>query len=1027
MKKFFGILLAFVLISNFVFAEENVAAVQSLSENEIKFTGWKTAQTEHFDFIFEEASRKDAEVYAQYADDAWNKIAKIYAAPQDKTKIYITGRTNTVNAYTYFSPTEIMMFTTPIMVPDFTFRDDWHKLFFTHELVHIANVNFEGKSKVASKIFGPITRTLDLAGVPGWALEGLTTVLETELTNGGRGRSPYFELMYKAPTLDNAFISYSDIGLEVEPPRGQTYVMGYLIMRSIADRWGLQALSDIERNRSFTVSWEDSVRLVTGETAEDIYKDVRIALAKKYSSERSIPEGIIISPRGTGTYYYKPAIVNDDGTIITIRKSASQDNAVVKLDPSAKYGRNFIEDTNPEKDLNTVMRETILFTGNFSDSLAVTADENGNIYASMAFQRNDRMPGNEVEYALFKWNKKTGLKQLTKKHSLFQPSVSRDGKTLVAVEQNGLETKIVQVNVETGEIKNLIDENKISFVQPSVNKDGSKITFLALDNVRPKVAVASAENNFSSYEVFANGEGVITDPAYPSWNSDGNLTYTSNARGRLEVFEAENSNGKYISTPVVSDPIGATWAYKNEKGIYYSSYASTGSVIKMKPLTEWGIVPEKDGPSAAGKIICFGNLENDYPEYKPYVIPSEVEVADDEENKDVEKTNKDKNTKTPVAVRGKKILHRTEENMKFAENSNSTVVTLQNEKKYIPLPEPYLYTPFVDIAYSGTNNKKINFGVNYTALFLTPNIQMNSGFMALSASYFPELNNFNAEFDYFTQIGSSQLNLIAKRDFLNVKDLDGVYNFTESNNFIADFHLPFVHKMQNKNEIYFGAFISASDVLSRKDNEVFSITSELPYENTIFSTAGLDFKLSKNIEKDIVKSVEAKAYGIGYFSIEDSLALFGVEAKISYTSGGNNFKYNLSVAGRYTDFPSDTIFTTSESNLTGFINDWTYPGRVVFHIGAVKPNFLLQGLNFSLFTEQLISFGTNTITSNTPTSDGLFNLSIDNPLLLGAELSVQGGYNFYVATGYSLLVDFLSEQIVDDSVYLKVVFNGFEF
>ena len=135
----------------------------------------------------------------------------------------------------------------------------------------------------------------------------------------------------------------------------------------------------------------------------------------------------------------------------------------------------------------------------------------------------------------------------------------------------------------------------------------------------------------------------------------------------------------------------------------------------------------------------------------------------------------------------------------------------------------------------------------------------------------------------------------------------------------------------------------------------------------------------------------------------------------------------MSVAGRYTDFPSDTIFTTSESNLTGFINDWTYPGRVVFHIGAVKPNFLLQGLNFSLFTEQLISFGTNTITSNTPTSDGLFNLSIDNPLLLGAELSVQGGYNFYVATGYSLLVDFLSEQIVDDSVYLKVVFNGFEF
>ena len=75
-------------------------------------------------------------------------------------------------------------------------------------------------------------------------------------------------------TLDNAFIPYQQIGLEEVPPHGQAYVMGYLILQSIVDRWGIEALGDIERNHAASGSWEESVKLVTGCTPADIFKDV---------------------------------------------------------------------------------------------------------------------------------------------------------------------------------------------------------------------------------------------------------------------------------------------------------------------------------------------------------------------------------------------------------------------------------------------------------------------------------------------------------------------------------------------------------------------------------------------------------------------------------------------------------------------------------------------------------------------------------------------------------------------------------
>ena len=90
----------------------------------VKFKGWKQAETTHFRFIYEAASEPAAKKYAEFADEAWEKIARIYSMPQEKTNVYVFSRMNIVNAYTMFTPPEIIMFDSPVINSYFGFRED---------------------------------------------------------------------------------------------------------------------------------------------------------------------------------------------------------------------------------------------------------------------------------------------------------------------------------------------------------------------------------------------------------------------------------------------------------------------------------------------------------------------------------------------------------------------------------------------------------------------------------------------------------------------------------------------------------------------------------------------------------------------------------------------------------------------------------------------------------------------------------------------------------------------------------------
>ena len=970
MKKFLSSLLgalAFFFVTSSAFANDYV-----------KFKGWKQAETTHFRFIYEAASEPAAQAYAKIADEAWEKIARIYSMPQEKTNVYVFSRLNIVNAYTFFTPPEIVMFDSPVLNSYFGLREDWMKLFFTHELIHVANISFEDKDYLMSKIFGEAFRGIDYSSLPGWALEGLTTVLETELTNGGRGRSPYFEIDFKAVTLDNAFIPYRLIGTEQEPPYSQIYVMGYLIMRSIADRWGLEALADIERNRSLQISWEDSVKLVTGQTPQDIYREVKIALEKKYADERKIPEGKIISPNGMNVNYGQPAIVFDDGSLIAAREDM-EDYAVVLLKPAAKDGMQYYGD---EGDL----KETILFRG----AEELTADQDMNIYYTTPLSRYDRSPKNETQFQIYKWSKdEDGIisnQALTHDtSSYYQPAVSRDGSLLVAVEQKGLKMRIVKVDTQTGDITPLFQDERYSFIQPALNQDASEIAFLLLKEDRACIALGDPVTG--QYKIVNNTEhDFIIDPSTPYFNADGTLTFCSNDRGRLEIYEAlPNSDGQtFTCKPMLSDPIGALWAYKNDMGIFYRSKASTGSVIKIKPAQEWGNIADFEGPSPAGEIMTFEKYKNDYPDFDPY-----AKVA---ENKSEEEESEKTDT----------VKHRSEASLAKLENLEPGQTELTNQKSFRPYITNMMFLPFVNLQEDATNTF---FGIGALYYGATPRLQMQQGIILAEAFYYPTMKNFTASFlsEIPTNFGLFDL-CIARENSLT--DLNSSKDtFTISNLLYFGYTLPLLAREQygKGQQLNLIAYTGAN--FSQKDSKAFAITEKIPFDKGLFFHAGLDYTQLISLARKDNLCFSLTNIATATWDFNKNKLFAGYEGEYSIKAKISDIQQQADLIIRYTDFPSANIPSMSRAHFNGKEENCLFPGKILLSYSYIIPDILSGVADANLIAQGLASFGKNHADGGTPETGNPLNFNLEKKLNFGIELNFKLGGTNKLAVGYAGLFD----------------------
>ncbi len=163
--------------------------------------------------------------------------------------------------------------------------DDWLNTLLTHEHTHIVHLEQSGGiPRLIQQIFGRIYTPQHK--LPGWLVEGLAVVEESEHTTGGRIGSTQFEMYLRTDALDQRILPLDWVTFEGEPwPHGNVrYLYGSAFMQFIAERHGTKALgafiSEYGR-RLIPFSVNRSLKRVTGATFDGLYREFSQDLTRR--------------------------------------------------------------------------------------------------------------------------------------------------------------------------------------------------------------------------------------------------------------------------------------------------------------------------------------------------------------------------------------------------------------------------------------------------------------------------------------------------------------------------------------------------------------------------------------------------------------------------------------------------------------------------------------------------------------------------------------------------------------------------
>lgn len=167
-------------------------------------------------------------------------------APPGRIDLVVTDHLDITNGYaTPFPSNRVVIFARPPLdMPSLAYARDWVELVVAHELVHIFHLDVTGSVGGAlRRVFGRVPLFWPLfpvIGTPAWNLEGLATHYESRLTGAGRVHGTFHEMVVRTAALEDRI---PDLDRVTTPspvwPGGQaSYIYGASFMRWLADTYG---------------------------------------------------------------------------------------------------------------------------------------------------------------------------------------------------------------------------------------------------------------------------------------------------------------------------------------------------------------------------------------------------------------------------------------------------------------------------------------------------------------------------------------------------------------------------------------------------------------------------------------------------------------------------------------------------------------------------------------------------------------------------------------------------------------------
>ncbi len=259
---------------------------------------WRTIETPHFAIHFHEGCDELAARAAPIAEEAHALLApRVGWTPRAKTRLVIADDADAAGGWATPYPYNQILITPTAPLGELglgtTRHDSWLRLVITHEYTHVLQLDMVSRFPLAlRRIFGRLYFPNTLQ--PEWLIEGLATFEETELTAGGRGRSPGSEMVLRMAALEGPFPTLDQMAVFPDAwPAGQVpYLFGESFLRHLAGRFGRESIAGLGRmygGRSLPFLVEDTGRIILGEGYRDLWLEWSSELRERFAGqERSV-------------------------------------------------------------------------------------------------------------------------------------------------------------------------------------------------------------------------------------------------------------------------------------------------------------------------------------------------------------------------------------------------------------------------------------------------------------------------------------------------------------------------------------------------------------------------------------------------------------------------------------------------------------------------------------------------------------------------------------------------------------------
>jgi hypothetical protein len=458
-------------------------------------TQWHQLKTDSLRIIFSkemEGQAKDILKSAHWFLQHENKLGNRFK-PLD---IILQNTTTIANGYVGLAPRRSEFFMMPELSNIELTSIPWHLQLSVHEIRHLSQFNNfnKGISRWMGVFLGEQGQALGMnAMIPDWFWEGDAIMQETQMTGQGRGRLPFFFNGYRSLWLGNKNYSFQKLrngSLRHYVP--DHYQLGYLLVQHGENLYGKQFWRKVTdralRIQSPVYSFQQSVKKESSIRYRAFVKD-----AFQYYKDSFQLTGMNHAEQGLITHYEHNNVISyeypyemEDGSVLALRTSYRNIPQWVIVYPNGNTQKLRVKDISQQ---------------------SYYSYRNG-LVAYTAYETHPRW-GWENYSVIKMWDMNAdSVTTLTHKTRLFQPDISVDKKSIVAVHSGtGMKSSLAVIDIQNRAIRYLDNPSHFTFTYPRFTGNGESV-IAAVRNSTGEMGIVEIHLNSASTDTLLRFQNI---------------------------------------------------------------------------------------------------------------------------------------------------------------------------------------------------------------------------------------------------------------------------------------------------------------------------------------------------------------------------------------------------------------------------------------------------------------------------------------------------------------------------------------